>query len=161
MSEITIREFQPEDRAVVEQCIMELQEDEHERRPYFWLPASPEIAKTLLDEFVNKLREDAEIKIYVGVLDGKVAGWILVKTVDPQSPDVALKKYGYINELGVLREYQKRGIGLALMNKAEEFIKSLDLEWMGLNTNPQNPALGFYKNLGYTEGSIRMEKKLT
>ena len=160
MSEITVREYQPEDRATVEQGILELQEEEHLRRPHFWASASPEIATAHHDWSLNKLTTEPEMKIYVGVVDGVVAGWIIVKAVKTEGPEVVLKKYGYINELGVLKKYQKRGVGLVLMNKAEEYIKSLGLEWMGLNTTIGNPALDFYKRLGYQEQSVRLDKKL-
>lgn len=161
MSETIIREYLPEDRLAVEKCVFELQEDEYHRRPHYWAFPTEEVVRTYLDytlEVVKK--EENSKKIFVAVIDSMTVGWVVAHITTDDTPDVALKRYGYVSELTVLREYQKRGIGVALMSKVEEFVKSQGLDWMELNVSAGNKALDFYHKLGYKDDSVRMEKKL-
>lgn len=161
MSEIIIREYSPVDSSAVERCIFELQEDEYKRRPHYWASPTQEVAKTYLNYTLDAVKkEENSKKIIVGVMDEVIIGWVVVHITPDDTPDVALKKYGYVSELTVLRKFQKKGAGAALMAKAEEFIKSQGLEWMELNVSTGNQALDFYHKLGYKENSIRLEKRL-
>ncbi|MCR4279471.1 MAG: GNAT family N-acetyltransferase [Candidatus Zambryskibacteria bacterium] len=160
MPEVIVREYLPEDRAQIEKCIFELQEDEFARRPHFW--SNPEEVRGVYMDSVLKSIDSNNSKIFVGLIEGTVVAWMVVRAIteDAQSPNIALKSYGYIPELAVLREYKGRGVGKALMNKAEEFIKSKGLEWIELDVSEGNGALDFYSKSGYKPKSIRMEKKL-
>lgn len=160
MSEIKVREYLPEDREQIERCIFELQEDEFRCRPYFW--SNPESVKGVYFDNVLKTINHANSKIYVGELEGRVVGWMIVRAIeeDEYSPDIALKKYGYIPELAVLREYKGKGVGKALLIKAEEFVKSRSLEWIELDVSEGNHAVDFYVKLGFKIKSFRMNKHL-
>jgi ribosomal protein S18 acetylase RimI-like enzyme len=157
---ITIREYSPKDKAAVEKCILELQEDENSHRNHYWAEPTQELASAYLDYTINSVKNLPDAKIFVGVFDEATAGWMVVSVATEDGPDVKLKKYGYISELAVQREFHNKGIGSALMAKGEDLIKSLGLEWMELNVSPQNPALNFYRKSGYEEVSVRMEKKI-
>lgn len=160
MSKILVREYQPGDREAVERYIFELQEDEYVRRPHFW--SNPEKVRGVYLDNVFKSIDSNNSKIFVAVLEDKTVGWMIVRVVteDEHSPDIALKSYGYIPELTVLREYKGRGVGKALLKEAEEFIKSKGLEWIELDVSEGNSALEFYLKSGYKVKSIRLEKKL-
>lgn len=158
MSQITVRECLPEDRSAFEQCTFELQEDEKVRQSHVW--KDPQEIKDVYFEHVVKTAKESEGKIYVGEKDGKVVGYIVVITNEDGSPALLLKKYGYVMDFVVLREYQGQGVGRALMAQAEEYIRSKGLEWMHLDVTVGNPAHDFYIKSGYRDKDIRMEKKL-
>jgi ribosomal protein S18 acetylase RimI-like enzyme len=161
MSEVLVREYEEKDRPAILKCVFELQSDEHERFPHQWVEATEALASTYLDYTLDSVKKEGEdAKIFVGEIDGVVVGWIVVSIGTDDGPDVALKRYGYISEVAVLREYQGRGVGKALMAKAEEFIKSKGLEWIKLSVSRGNRASDFYLKSGYKERSVRMEKKL-
>ena len=144
---------------MVEECLLELQEDSHKLEPHFW--SKPEEIKGIyIDSLVKEVAEE-EGSIFVCQADGKVVGMAAV-TVSGRdnSPDVAIKEYGHIIELAVLREYKGRGYGSALLAKAEEFIREKGIDWMQFNVLKGNSAVDFYKKAGYRERSVRMEKKL-
>jgi len=159
MTEILIREYVSEDRLAVEKCIFELQEDSYKAQPHFW--AKPEGVLGLYLEKVLESKDKKEGKIFVGVLEGKTVGWAVVGIVNlDNAPDIVLKRYGYIPELSVMRDFHGRGVGRALLDKAEEYLRSKGITWIQLDVNKGNSALEFYKKCGYQERSIKLEKKL-
>jgi ribosomal protein S18 acetylase RimI-like enzyme len=156
---ISIRKYLPEDRPAVEKCSFELQEDEYKREPDYW--GKPEEIVSPYIDYVLKTVEKSDGKIFVVETGGIVAGFIVVMISEKEdSPAVSLERFGYVMDLSVLREYQGRGLGNALMEKAEEYIRSKGLEWMQLDVTKDNPALNFYLKSGYREKSTRLEKKL-
>ena len=157
--QVIIREYTPEDRLAIEKCAFELQEDEKSRQPHIWKNPEEQFSRDYY-EYVTKSVKEYEGKIFVAEIDGEVAGHVVVILNKDESPAYLLQKYGYILDLVVLREYQRRGIGNRLMVKAEEFVRSLGLEWMQLDVSTGNPAHDFYTNSGYREKDVRMEKKL-
>lgn len=160
MSEIKVREYQPEDAPAVEQCLLELQEDSRKLEPHFWT-APENIKGVYLPALIREMAEESG-KIFVLEAEGRVRGMVAVDVAGKgNSPDIAIKEYGHVVELAVLREEKGKGYGAKLLKKAEDFIKSQGIEWMQLNVIKGNTAVDFYKKAGYRERSIRMEKKLT
>jgi len=160
MPEIIIREYTPEDQAGILKCIFELQTDEHERSPHYWAKPTETLARNYLEHTLKTIGGRDDVKIFVGLIGDEFAGWIVVCVATEDGPDVVLKKYGYVSEAAVLKEFHGRGVGESLMHQAEEFVKSMGLDWMELNVSEGNKALGFYSKLGYKVKSLRMEKKL-
>ncbi len=159
MSEVLVREYQPEDNGVLEVCTFELQEDEKSRQSHIWKDAGE--IKSVYLEYAIKCAAESEGKVFVGEIGGKVAGYIVVLINEDKSPALLLKKYGYVMDLSVLREYHGQGVGKALMTKTEEYIRSKGLDWMQLNVTVGNPALNFYEKCGYTQKDFSLENKLS
>lgn len=70
---------------------------------------------------------------------------------------------GFIWRLCVKKEYRKKGVGLLLMKKAEEIIKSRGIKEASLFVDPNNDSLkNWYKNQDYIKTSdwTFMYKKL-
>jgi diamine N-acetyltransferase len=156
--DIKIREYLPEDKAVVEQCVFELQEGEKLRQPHIWKDAE-EIKAVYLD-YAKKSAAESGGKIFVAEIGNKTAGFVVVIMNKEEGPAHLSHPYGYIMDLAVLKEYHKQGIGQALMQKAEEFVRLSGAEWMQLDVTVGNPARDFYAKSGYREKDIRMEKRL-
>jgi ribosomal protein S18 acetylase RimI-like enzyme len=54
-----------------------------------------------------------------------------------------------LHKIYILPEAQKLGLGKALLETAERYVKSQGAEELQLNVNRNNPALGFYQKAGY------------
>lgn len=67
---------------------------------------------------------------------------------------------GYIPDIVVLRKYHRQGVGKELLNKAKEYTKEKGCEYISLDVTTGNPALDFYKHLGYREYSTNLKKKI-
>lgn len=57
----------------------------------------------------------------------------------------------FIEEMFVIPERQGKGIGTALLNKTEEYIKEKGLAGITLTTNKYTPAPKFYNKNGFSE----------
>ncbi len=162
MEKVSIREYTPEDKEIIEQCIVESQEDESARQPEYW--QTPE--KAIDDKYLDYLLKQVGLnngKLFVAEMDITVVGFVAVIIDDGKdsSPCVKMKRVGYILDFLVLRKYQKQGIGKKLLDAAEWYIKSQNCEYVSLDVTTGNPAFDFYKKLGYREYSTNLKKKLT
>ena len=159
MTPVLVREYKSEDREAVERCFFELQEDEYNREPHYW--GKPQDVAHPYVDYVLKTIDKSDGKIFVIEEEGLVAGLVVVLISEKEdSPAVSLEQFGYVMDLVVLRKYQGKGLGSALMSRAEEYIKDKGLKWMQLDVSKGNPALDFYLRAGYKEKSTRLEKKL-
>lgn len=97
-----------------------------------------------LERWVQRTKENSENK-YIAFANGKaveIVGFL------PQARDfVTDNESGEIMALYVLKEYQKQGIGKALMNKALKDISSDKVTLFVLKGNEN--ALEFYKHMGF------------
>ncbi|WP_456370760.1 N-acetyltransferase family protein [Geoglobus sp.] len=86
--------------------------------------------------------------------DGKVVGqcWL----IKPESPKVS-----HVAGLGiaVARDYQKTGIGRALLKKAEDVARSTGIEKIEVEVVKENiPSLSLFRKMGYQEEGTRKKK---
>ncbi len=162
MQKEAIREYVPEDRAAVERCIFELQEDEAARQPDYWQKPAKALEDNYLDYLLKWIGKNSG-KLFVAETDGVVVGFVAVVINDGknESPCVKMKRLGYVTDFVVLRKYQKQGIGKWLLDVAEHYIKSQDCEYVSLDVSTGNSAFDFYKKVGYREYSTNMKKKLS
>ena len=155
---MNIREYQPEDREAIEKCVFELQDAENKRLPHYWMSAE-EATHPYYDYLVKKIIAERG-QIFVAEKSERVIGFIAVVTDKNDSPCVAIKKYAYIPDFAVLKEFQKMGVGKQLMDKAEQFARESGMKYIMLDVTYTNPAFDFYKKYGYREQGITMDKKI-
>ena len=62
---------------------------------------------------------------------------------------VSLQSFFILNDLYVAPEYRGRGLGKALLIKAQEYCISQDYKGLALETATDNPAQGLYNKLGW------------
>lgn len=153
-----IREHKPEDREEIEKCIFELQDEESGRMPHYWTPAE-EATHPYYDYLIKRLAAERG-KLFIAEENGHVVGFVAVLINKEDSPCVAPKEYAYIPDISVLKEFQGRGIGKELLRKAEKFAKESGMDFIHLDVTIGNSAIDFYKNQGWSEQGITMEKKL-
>jgi ribosomal protein S18 acetylase RimI-like enzyme len=81
-----------------------------------------------------------------------MAGYIESSTGEPQA---------WIFDLSVKEEVSSRGVGRALVKRAEEFAAEKGMKYIGLGVTTSNQrAIRFYEKLGYQEERKRMLKNL-
>src|SRR5215469_14814713 len=84
----------------------------------------------------------------VGVNDGKILGFIIADRFRPRR---ASRSVGKIITIDVAPGAQHTGLGTRLMNSAEHELKQAGCDYVSLEVAVDNePALNFYKKLGYS-----------
>lgn len=103
-------------------------------------------------------------KCYLCLENNKVLGVIIgevYKYSDDDYLDYKCPKKGYISELIISKEARNRGIGAILMQKMEEYFKSIYCEYISLSVFAYNQnAINFYENKGYHTRMLDMIKKI-
>lgn len=116
---------------------------------------------TLLD---LKTIKDNNGKCYLAIQNNMVIGLIMgyVRTYDEfDYLDYKCPKSGVISEFIVSEKARSKGIGKQLINKMEEYFKSINCEYILLECFAYNKsAINFYKNQGYHTRMLVNIKKL-
>ena len=101
--------------------------------------------------YLRAVRRSRDAAVFVAEDAGGVVGRLSVaRDPHPSSHHVA--------DLGLMisRSHRRRGIGLALMEAAEGWARSVGIEKLELHVFPHNaPARAFYARLGYREEGVR------
>ena len=103
---------------------------------------------------------DGKGQIFVAENDGFVVGYMAVRIEEDDSPRGAIKKNGYLSNVVILKEFQGKGFGEALLKQAEEFTRANGAQHIALDVQIGNKAIDFYHKHGYQERSMWMDKKL-
>lgn len=100
--------------------------------------------------------------LLVAKVEGQVVGLILlVESVSQDDPIYRPRRYLYVDELAVLAEFRRQGIGQLLMEAAEELAADQGIPTIELNVWEANPrALAFYERLGYRTIRRRLARDL-
>ncbi|MCL2772944.1 MAG: GNAT family N-acetyltransferase [Oscillospiraceae bacterium] len=88
--------------------------------------------------WIEKFNEHPELLLYAKI-DGEICGSVFAWE---DNGDIT------VGHCGVLNEYQKQGVGKALMLETENRVKNLDFH--GISLGSAESAEGFYEKLGYT-----------
>ena len=105
-----------------------------------------------------------ENKCYLAVEDNKTIGLIMGKITkydEYDYLDYKCPKRGEISELIVSKNARSKGIGKALINKMEDYFKSLECEYIIVDIFAYNEnAIKFYGNNNYHPRMITSIKKI-
>ena len=105
-----------------------------------------------------------ENKCYLAVEDNKAIGLIMGKITkydEYDYLDYKCPKRGEISELIVSKNARSKGIGKALINKMEDYFKSLECEYIIVDIFAYNEnAIKFYGNNNYHPRMITSIKKI-
>ncbi len=137
----TVRSARPEDLKEILNVINTT------NRPFYKGIVPPE-------RFKDPFRSDEELKeefkrkdFYVCELEGQIVGVAAFETSTTH-----LTKVGTVTRMYVLPEFQRKGIGTALITEIEEKAKGEGIEEILIPTDPQASwAVSFYKLLSYSE----------
>lgn len=102
---------------------------------------------------------DENFKAFVLYEDEQLIGHVLVHCGHRDSATGV--NQAWIYDLSVRPGYWNAGVGKRLMNRAEEFARSLGVTAIGLGVTISNErAVGFYHGLGYLDERVQMVKPL-
>ena len=104
------------------------------------------IEKPELQVYIKDFGKQKDDYCFCAVVDGKVIGAVWVRNING---------YGSVDNdtvefaISVYDEYQKMGIGTALMNKMIEHLEKLNYSKASLAVQKENYALRMYKKIGF------------
>lgn len=161
--QLFIREYQPEDRAALIECLQGLQGFIHALDPLERVRGITDFdaesyTDTLLRGVLAKegLIHLAEVEQCVV---GCVASWII-----PADDEDLLGHYpsrtGRVVELFVSQDVRGGGVGKALMETAEDHLRKVGCDSVRVEVFSGNDAHQFYIKLGYTDRCVDMIKML-
>ena len=154
-----IRPFESADAEEVGRCIGQLADFERriDRRV---LPADA-VAGWYLDDLLSDCAEHSGT-IFIAEVEGSIAGFAVVLAKVPnEDKDEEPYDYAYISDLAVLDRFRKRGIGRALMERAEAFARERGARWLRVNVLARNEgARRLYEDRGFRDRLILLEKPL-
>jgi len=112
--------------------------------------------KALLPAVIKSLQYYFKIgKIFVAVKEKEIVGVLVFKTEQWWEGPVII-----IEDLAIKHEHKRKGIGKALMEKIEKYVKKNKIKKITFKTHKKSEALKFYKKIGYKipKNIIEMEK---
>jgi ribosomal protein S18 acetylase RimI-like enzyme len=100
--------------------------------------------------------------VFVAESDGAVIGFVCVwGRVPPQEPDEPQADYAYVSDLVVLATWRRRGIGRALLRRAEAYARALGMDAIGIGVMAGNrEARALYDADGYRAVHVELRKRL-
>jgi ribosomal protein S18 acetylase RimI-like enzyme len=112
-------------------------------------------------ENIREMFDDERIIVFKAVYEGKICGFLFLEMIHRQSKGLQFSKLGNILNLGVDEKYRTKGIGTALINFTEQYVRdnggeTLDLCVFAFNTR----AIKLYERLGYKTIDVSMRKVL-
>ncbi len=113
-------------------------------------------------EYVATVIHDPDSALFVAEQGQTIVGIVHVAAYEsPRSPITIPRQYGRIDNLVVRGESRGHGIGQALLERAEEWVREKGLSAVELNVWEFNrPAIRFYENRGYCTSRRWMRKTL-
>ena len=156
----SVREYDPQrDAQAVRACFVELQEAEREFESE--LPPGEEAANAYLKLMFAGCEKWAG-RVFVAEVENEAVGFACVYAhMTIQDPDEAPKEFAYVSDISVLTPYRGRGLGRALLSRAEQYARERGASTLRLLVLSQNTvAKQLYIASGFRERFIQMTKKL-
>ncbi|MEX0273196.1 MAG: N-acetyltransferase family protein [Flavobacteriaceae bacterium] len=99
----------------------------------------------LIERFKNK-----DNVVFIAYHKGKAVGFTQLYTT---YSSVSMQAFYILNDLYVDMEYRNKGIGEALLGRAQEQCTRMDYKGLALETAVDNPAQKLYERLGWKKDS--------
>jgi GNAT superfamily N-acetyltransferase len=154
-----IREYTPADQEAIENCIIELQDFEHTLEPDRIEGAS--IVRPYFESLIDACQHQAG-RIFVAEVEGKKAGFVSVPMERSEDIISSIKDYAYISDIVLLPSYRNRGLGKALLQRAEEFARQQGAAILKIQVLARNQrAVDVYLHAGFRPYELALLKELT
>lgn len=147
------------DAAGLRACFVELQD--FERSIGRDAPPGDAIADAYLAHMLECSRR-YDGTVFVAQVDGAVVGFVCVwATVPPEQPDEAPATYAFVSDLVVLERHRGRGIGRALLRRAERYARDHAAPTLRIGVVAQNvKARRLYEQEGFSDRYVFLVKRL-
>lgn len=100
-------------------------------------------------------------QLYVGKINGTVAGYVLLRIRTMENPGLKKRKIMLVDEISVDEAFRNQGIGTQMMLEAHALARAFGCTDMQLGVYPQNDAaVSFYQKCGFAIQSITMQRKV-
>ena len=114
-----------------------------------WTPLEGSIPGFIENHLRRFMKSEDGLVLVVGD-KGKVIGYSLSE-IRRNSPGLKREKYGYIDEMAVTANYQRRGIGEKMLAEIMRWFQSNDIKRVELGTTTQNlVGNSFWQKQGFT-----------
>lgn len=112
--------------------------------------------------YVDNLLADSNTGLFVAEIEQHLVGLICFFIREtPAIPILVPRKYVYIDNLVVDENHRHKGIGHALMEKAQAWARQNRVQTIELNVWQFNDnAIRLYEKLGYATDMLRMSKQI-
>lgn len=133
--------------------------DEHaEALPHIFKKVDP----VMPEAYFHELMEDQNSEILVAKESGDIVGFAVMELSEsPKFESLIPRKFAYINDFGIKRNYQRKGIGKFLFNECVEWAKVRGASSLDLNVWEFNKkAISFYEKYGMGSVSRKMTMPL-
>jgi len=160
---ISFREYQPEDKAALIKLFEDFMDFLIPLDPLERLIKNPGYGVKSVENIENDVR-NKQGKWILACDGDKIIGWIIglvVKNSEVELLSLKPSKLGRVTELYIDDAYRSQGIGKMLIEQIEQYLKSLDCDYIFIEVFiPNVNAHEFYKKLGYTDRNLDMIKKI-
>jgi ribosomal protein S18 acetylase RimI-like enzyme len=157
--DVTIRRAVAQDYHQLCKTINAVDALHRENHPHlFQKPAGP----AREEDYILGLMADEGVGLFVAEVAGQLTGFVTVMVADSRAiPILVSRRYAIIDNLAVVEEFQRSGIGRALMQRASQWATTHGASTIELNVFEFNQAaIAFYRSLGYETLTRRMSKSL-
>jgi GNAT superfamily N-acetyltransferase len=153
-----IREYKPRDRPQVEVCVAELQDF---CKQIDALAAAGTVAQKYLAHLLAQCAE-TDGAIFVAEHDGVVIGMVCIfARVRSKLVDEEDYEHAYVSDLVVLAAHRQKGLGHALLERAEEYARSRGAQLLRIGVHaPNKVARDLYVRDGFRERIVSLQKEL-
>ncbi len=166
----TVRQALPQDAAEITRVFLEA--DELHRQALSQVYRQPEDWPAMRQAYITNLFQEPNNALFVAeqhtaVGDSAISPGPMIGAVyaclreAPLTPVHTPRRFAVVDTLGVLRAYQRQGVGRALMEAVQCWAREKGASEVELTVWEFNAsAIAFYENLGYTTANRRMWRKI-
>lgn len=131
--------------------------DKHEPK---WHDSTSKRAIRSYQRYIRQVFVSKHYSVWLAEEGLEVVGYCIVK-IDKGVPAMTYKKYGYIGDLYVKKNWRKKGIGIKLLKAGMAWLKKKGMKALVIDTSTINvPAKKLYKKLGFKEFHVYSRKFL-
>lgn len=157
MSEVKIEIAKAEDAEDIANIAYQVAKMHDDTMPDYFKPVPQ-------GEQLNNIKEmlsDERIVVFKAIVEKKICGFLFLEMIHRASSGLAFSKLGSILNVGVDESCQNRGIGTALLQGTEKYVKAQGGEAVDLCVFAFNQrAIELYKRQGYQIIDVSMRKIL-
>ena len=145
----------PSDRSAINALAKQVHELHIAWRPDIFRMPEELYSQERFDECVRQRQ------LYAAKLNGIVAGYVLLKIKEYDSPGHVRRTVMIVDEICVEKVLRGHGIGTRIMEEVHALARAFGCTDLQLGVYPQNDdAVGFYQKCGFTIRSIDMQRKV-